>query len=247
MARTSKTAAAAKTEAQVARETIAEKIAKVLAKANGTSNEAEAATFLAKAEAMMTEHQLSFADLAELDKEDPTRPELSALTYWKSENWVGSLANALAGYYGLSAIRMTTGNQHHIAVVGRESAIETFKAMAPYLKKEVHRLSREQAKTSTETPSVISCAIGRALAIRLATLTAEAKAASEARVASGGMELVPHDAIAAIIERDFGTLKEGKSRRTRISAAAREAANSINLSGQIQADAGDTARMLAAE
>jgi hypothetical protein len=231
----------------IARESIADKIAKVMAKAESTNSAEEAATFLAKAHQMMADHQISFLDLAQLDQEDPLGHEPSALTYWKSENWVGVMANALAQYYGLSAIRITEGNQHHLLVIGRESARETFKAMGPFIKKEVHRLAREEAKR-TRTASQWATEIGKALSIRLAQMTEENRKSEESRVQEGGFALVPFDEIDALKEKLFPSgLKEGKSRKVRISARAKEVAEGINLSAQIMEEASENPFLLAAE
>lgn len=230
------------------RETMATKINRLLDKAASTTHEAEAATFMDKAHALMAEHQLSFSDLASLDVEDVTGYDAVALTYWKSENWVGSMAFCLARFYGLEGVRSTVGNQHSLLVIGRQSARETFKAMAPFCKKEVHRLAREKAKEDHRSASVWAGEIGKALALRLQDMKAANDKAEEERIASGGFALVPYDAIAAIKEELFPSgLKKSPTRKVRISKAAREVAEGINLAGQVGSDAADLARLLAAE
>jgi hypothetical protein len=248
MARKTSKPAEVSAEAQAIRESMAEKIAKLFAKAESTNSAAEAATFAEKARALMEAHQLSFADLAQLDKDDALGFENEGLTYWKSENWVGTMAYNLARFYGLEGVRSTHGNQHRLTIIGRESARVTFKAMAPFIKKEIHRLAREEAKR-TKTASVWATEIGKAFASRVHQLKAEADAAEATRLAEKpeSFALVPVDAIAALMAELFPETKQAPKRKSKVSARAVELAEGISFSGQIMTEASENPFLLAAE
>ena len=114
-------------------EKIAEKIQKLLAKANSSTHPEEAETFMAKAHALLEQHGLSLFDLGKLDSEDPIgrSQDKEMLRANSAASWRTMVAGQLAIYYGC---KMVTTNYRgdnftYWTVFGRESARITFMLM----------------------------------------------------------------------------------------------------------------------
>lgn len=185
--------------------TIAEKIAKIIAKANSTTSETEAETFMAKAQAMMEEHGLNLLDLGRLDAEDPIGHDEKV--YVSSDGWKDKVAGQLALYYGCRLVRDPyTRTSWSYVVFGRESARITFTLMLPYVLKQVAKMAlNEHAAGRYSSPARARTALANALAIRLHRLRQKNEDHLEAsRGAKGLNALVPVDLIKAEMDERYG-------------------------------------------
>lgn len=212
---------------------IAEKIAKILAKAENTNHAAEAESLMAKVIEMLNEHGLSMADVASADANDPVALQRDAIGFWASASYKLHLYNALARYYGCQVIYQRVGNRLSFDVAGRESARVTFLMMAPFIDKQVNAAARELiAEGHSSTMSRATRAIGNALTIRIGRLIVEQTKVSETIRAERGFGLVPVDQVRAVIEEAYPSLKQSKGRGIRTSSAAKEKASSISFHRQ---------------
>lgn len=223
------------------------KIAALLAKANGTDNENEAAVFAAKAHEMLEQYQLNLFDLGEAD---PMGKEGIHKGNGSTPTWKGHLINQLANYYGCKIIR----NRFHdgsweMNLHGRESARITVQLMVPFIfdqcRAEAKRLKKEGHDGTVEH---ITRLIANALTNRVFRLAEEQKA--ETARAAGDMEdasvrartarnaLVIVKELDAYIESLYSSLKQGKGRAKMSSASAREAAERVSLNRQMSNGAG---------
>ena len=74
---------------------IIDRIRKVLAKAEGTDNSAEADMLMAKVNSMLREHNLELLDIETAGSDDPLGVDRNADHCWKSNSWV-QLTNILS-------------------------------------------------------------------------------------------------------------------------------------------------------
>lgn len=78
-------------------EKMVEKVQKLLAKAEGTTNEHEAATFMAAAQRLMLEHAIEEGMLAKADPARKTRPIVRTMEFGKNQTGIKALRMLLAG------------------------------------------------------------------------------------------------------------------------------------------------------
>ncbi len=76
---------------------IIEKIQKLLAQAEGTTNEHEAATFMAAAQRLMLQHAIEEGMLAKADPARKTRPIVRTMEFGKNQTGIKALRTLLAG------------------------------------------------------------------------------------------------------------------------------------------------------
>ena len=81
----------------MANEKMVDKIQKLLAKAEGTTNEHEAATFMAAAQRLMLEHAIEEGMLAKADPLRKTRPIVRTMEFGKNQTGIKALRYLLAG------------------------------------------------------------------------------------------------------------------------------------------------------
>jgi hypothetical protein len=195
---------------------IADKIAKIIAKADSSTHPEEAEAFMAKAHAMMEQHGLSLLDLGRLDSDDPVGKDLNAYHNNNVDHWRYQVGGALANYYGCRIIGEKTftdrgqarGRYWH--VFGRESARITFTVMWPFVDRQVMAMAREAHKAGvySSIPKART-AIGKALAIRLYDMV---EVQEERRENDTGLNaLVPVDIIQAEIDATFSNVKKGRA------------------------------------
>lgn len=132
-------------------EKIIDKIRKLLAKANGTTNEAEAAVFAAKAREMMIQHQLDQTDV-EQDAEGSPEIDVTYVEVKYDTPWARQLCYWLAKYYlcGMYRSRRTGSISAAYVIVGRESRRAVVAEMFEYLQKTVYRLSNVAARVAVD-------------------------------------------------------------------------------------------------
>lgn len=237
-------------------DSIVNKIKALLAKAASTEFEAEAEVFLAKAHELMEKHQLSAEDL---ERDDPVGHEE---TYERADrggvDWDFSLMFGVADYFGCQAIRLPPdrrNRRYRIGLVGRESARVTATEMHKYLIRTVRRMAREKEGTREFrrfreidgryywtgqylNADQIARLLGNALKERLHQLAYEARPKNDAPTVSGKNALVTLDRVVALYNEIYPDAIAIRGNGGYSTGNARELANQINLSRQVDAAAG---------
>lgn len=213
-----------------------DKIRKIIAKAEGTDNAAEAEMLMAKAHKLLEEHNYTLLDVAE--DTDPIATQKSGTHAWTSNSWVTTLANQLAKYYGCSLVLSRTGNKRNHYVTGRESARVTFELMLPFILKQVRAAARAIQAQEGGGLGKHERRVGNELASRIFVMNRENDQREQARVARGERALVPVDMVALVEKEHFGNLSASKGRPRARSAAARNAAAGISLNRQTGSSGG---------
>lgn len=209
-------------------EAIKEKIAKLLAKAEGTNNEAEAAAFLAKVNELLERHQIAMHEIRDLKVDnDPMGMTVSDVKLYASMSWAPSLCASLAAFYGCKTVRTRTGaNTSKITFIGRESARITCDLMIGYIISQVRVGAKRMEGVSK---SVAERKVGDALTIRLMRLAQTNESERQVAVGKG---LIPVTDVDAYMREQFTNLKEGRGRKVRLDAQARDIAERISIHRQ---------------
>jgi len=213
------------------KDSIKAKIAALLAKAEGTDNEFEAATFMAKVNELLEKHQIEMHEIrAAQGDQDPMGKQKGETNIYASMLWARGLASGLAAYYGCRFVYWKTGNHFKYEVVGRESARMTFEMMLPFVISQVKQQARRLCvgRFNAKSQSVMEREVGQALWVRVARL---ARQAQEHRVVLTGKGLIPvSDIEAAMADLYPLGLKTAKA-KTKISYGrdAQQAADKVSL------------------
>lgn len=217
---------------------IMERIQKVLNKAQGTDNEAEAEMLMAKVQAMLEEHNFTMLDLDNLEEVDPVGTEKHVFKYRVNDSWMRKLSHAVARYYGCETVHSYDPYAKHTKMVsftGRQSNRETVKVMLPYVKK---RVLEEGRKLHKEKPfeytsdRMAARHIANAKVSQIWVLIRENEARQEELTKGTGTELVPVSEIEIAQNEAFPNLTKGRATTTRTTRAAQEAASKITLNRQ---------------
>src|SRR5690606_808930 len=150
-------------------------IAALLAKAEKTDNEFEAAAFMAKVNELLEKHQMDLHQIrthAGIEK-DPTGHNAGETNIYASMIWARDLSGVLATYYGCRLVYWRKRNHYHYEVIGRESARTTFELMLPYIISQV-RVQAKALVTMGRTKSVAEREVGHALTMRVHKMNVEA-------------------------------------------------------------------------
>lgn len=222
--------------------TIANKIAKIIAKADSTTNPEEADTFMAKAHAMMEAHGLSLLDLGRLDSEDPIGTSRDCASVSASYGCARAVATQLASYYGCELVYTAykQENKFKFHVCGRESARITFQLMFPYVWRQVADLARKDFKAGNHKTRMSALnAVANALTLRIARLVAEQKDRRKEDLAGKGLNaLVPVDLIEQELRNAFPRARVGRASKMRTNESARKAADKVSFNRQTNAAPG---------
>lgn len=210
-------------------DSIKKKIAALLAKAEGTDNEFEADTFMAKVNELLERHQMELHEIRAMGDDDPLGHEFGTFKCYASMSWVKMLAHNLALYYGCSTIWSKKGNHFHYQVVGRDSARVTFELMLPFVVTQLRRAATKMANETGVTNAIAQRQIAHALTIRVFNLY---QANQQVRSDLAGKGLIPVTDIQAYMKETFSNLREGKARTLKTSMTAREHADRISLAAQ---------------
>lgn len=218
---------------------IADKISKIIAKADSTTSPAEAAAFMEKAHKMMREHGLNLLDLGKL-AEDPLEMQRDAVTTDARQTWARLVAAKLARYYGCDFVWYKRGNHIFYDVAGRESARVTFIMMLPFVCKQVRSIGnaahrRGEYKSAGEAHRKV----GQALAMRIHCMTPE----KDEHRGSGLNALVPVDLIQGMID-DEGA-EEARPMNVSYDHNARELAKEVSINVQTTAADGNAKKLAA--
>jgi hypothetical protein len=226
-------------------DSIKNKIAALLAKAEGTDNEHEQDAFMAKVNELLERHQIEMHEIrkmAGLDK-DP----LSKMTgdIPSSHEWPTHVGFELAWFYGAELVRhkrtwkefnaIGTKQYRKISytytVVGRESACVTFDMMYPFVLSQVRQQARRFAKKTGLSMAKAERSVGMALVDRINKLRYADKQRREANERNA---LVPVDDLKAYVDSMF-TIKMIKDPDAPIYDGADEYAAGVSLNQQTDA------------
>lgn len=224
------------------KEKIADKIRKILAKAESVVGTPEAESLMSMAEEMLHQHNLTMLDLNTLDKDDPVDTDFEAVKYRVNDSWMNVLAGQVAHLYGCYPVVSRDHRTRHtkfMSVTGRLSNRTTFKLMMPFIKKQVlvtgRNLHREDPQ-SYSSERVAQRRVANALSIRIARMVEGNEIAEQNRVSKGGTALVPVDLIDAMVKEHFPNLRKARRTSRSTDGKARDAAGNISLYRQTGSD-----------
>jgi hypothetical protein len=116
--------------------TIVERIANLLALAEGTSNPNEAAVAAAQAQRLMTKHQIKRADIEGSD-DDIRHDDEALFTGKRIKSWLIALANGVAKSNGCMTVVARDETTNRVFLIGREEDIAVSRALFKYLRREI--------------------------------------------------------------------------------------------------------------
>jgi len=214
------------------RESIKTKIAALLAKAEGTDNEFEAQTFMAKVNELLEKHQIEMHEIRQAQgDQDPMGKQTGETNVYASMLWARDLGGMLARYYGCRYVYYRRGNHFDYEVVGRESARMTFELMFPFIITQVRLQAKHLCVGSynVASKSVMEREVGQALIVRIARMVKDAEAQ---RVVLTGKGLIPVSDLDAAMADFYPVLKTAKNKPLRFSGDAWNAAQKVSLHHQ---------------
>jgi hypothetical protein len=215
---------------------IAAKIQRIIAKADSSTSENEADTFMTKAHALMEAHGLSLLDLGKLDSDDPIGHDRD--TYISSDPWKDKIGYDLARYYGAELITKPTGRtQRSYFVFGRLSARATFSLMLPFVLRQVATLALAEHRAHRyPNAAKARTALANALCIRLKGLTRDNQHRVTATNGKSSLNaLVPVDLIQQEIDQEFTKVTPSRAKFTTDFNAVKKA-ETVSLNRQTSAD-----------
>jgi len=216
-------------------ESLKDKIAKLLAKAEGTDNPAEASAFMEKVNALLEANQIEMHEIRERmgnkADADPIGKEKGATNLYASMLWARQLAGALSRYYGCRMVYWKVGNHFNYELVGRVSARTTFELMLPFVITQVKLQARklDGGVYNAKSRSVLERQVGQALEVRIARMTRENDAH---RVVLTGKGLIPFDNMDEMMKVFFPNVASKKAKPITLDRDAVEAAKNISLNVQ---------------
>lgn len=189
-------------------EAIGEKIKKLLALAANNPSQAESASALAKAQALMTEHKIEQATLENsAPNEEDIFSGLGAEEGVTGAYWKVTLASALG--YANGVFIYKSGKT--IGLVGKKSNIQTLTYMFQYCLSEIERLSKANCKGlghSYANDFKRGCVSAISEAIRLERANLERRMREQAAAVNGERGLIVLNNAIAKINRDFDLAKQ---------------------------------------
>ena len=212
---------------------IADKITKMIAKAESSTHAEEADAFMSKVHKMMEDYGLSLLDLGRLNSDDPVSVDREAYTILKSGNsWAREVLCALSEYYGCEHCYFVGHKEVRFCLAGRKSAQVTFKLMAGFILRQVRKMANDAAKRGLfESPSKGRTSIGNALALRVSRLAYEMRAKDSAS-ASSVNALVPVDMNKAALKEAYENIRIVKARDVKMDLMGHLLASEVSLNLQ---------------
>lgn len=215
------------------RNRLIDKLTKMLAKAEGTTNKAEAETFMHKVHQLLEQHNISLHELGDTD--DPIHRDDKELEVSRSLSYAVHLLPALGAYYGCEVVFHRGHKKNRFICFGRQSATMTFHLMAPFVLSQVRAQARQLEKEGKiETYGKGLTAVANALTYRLNRLYWENKERDEERVATGERALVSVDRVEALVAEHYPELKQNNHKPQGTTRAAVDAANKIGIHRQTE-------------
>lgn len=207
---------------------IKNRIRAILAKAESTEHEGEAAVFMAKAQELMEKYQV---ELFELHTEDPIGVTMGCEGQQGPPKYKTDVQCYLARYYGCRGITTGTTKHWRVELVGPESARITTEIMTDFVWAQVCKEASHLAKTHPgKNRAMWIRDIAKALCVRLYQLS-KAKETQPAKEGTS-YSLVVVDAVANYLALHYPKLKTGKAKTVSYAKAAGEAANNIKINQQ---------------
>lgn len=214
-------------------DSIKNKIAALLAKAEGTDNIYEQDAFMAKVNELLERHQIEMHEIRKAGTDsDPLHHIETTIT--RAHEWPSQVGWALARYYGCKMLRWSipgTKAQYRIRVVGRQSACVTFDLMLPFVISQVRQQSRAFSRETMLSAAKAERSVGIALSQRIWGMVPQN---DERRSDLGGTALVPVDDLDAYIAELFGKPKKARPLNNAIYAGADEYADKVSLTTQVE-------------
>lgn len=155
-----------------------ERIAKLLALAEGTNNPNEAAVAAAQAQRLMTKHQIARSDIAD-DSDGIKRDETPLFTGKRIKPWLIALANGISQSNGCMTV-VATAETNRVHIVGRVEDITVVRVLFQYLRREIeHHVRIAKAAGFLWGPHVNQFRLGAVVAVSRAMELARKQAADE--------------------------------------------------------------------
>lgn len=228
------------------KETILERVAKLLALSN-SPNENEAAAALAKAHELLAAHNLSLSEV-NMDSDKPVIEEIGHMTAESKAGaqWVRQIWQAACRLYFCEYAYSRGNHRTYHWIIGSASNSQTACAMAEYLTKTVIRLANEASKNNSDpyiSKGRFNNSFRTGCAMRL--VSRMRKMRSEAETPSsknpGNLPMLYKQTQEALDDYSKNNLGTTKSKSRAISAsssaglrAGREAGNSVGLHTQVE-------------
>jgi hypothetical protein len=209
------------------------KISALLAKAEGTDNEFEAATFMAKVNELMERYQIERHELG--DETDAMGHQRGDFNFYASMTWAKLLIGQVARFYGTNLVTWKLGNHFKYDVIGRESARVTTELMIPFIVTQVRQKAGMMARDTGKTRAICEREIGQALALRLHN---EVQKDAARRAEHAKNALIPVNENESYMKATYSDLKTAKAKTIRTSATARDHADKISIRHQAPNAAG---------
>ena len=225
------------------------KIAKLLAKAQGTDNENEAAAFMAKVEEMLDEYQLEHWQIT--SHADPMGFDMLYEGTSSSPTWQRHLLGATAQYYGCKMVRRRglwklkktgkggSSDNFELDVIGRESSRVTVQLMYPFIVEQCRQAGRKLWNEGHGgTADQLTRRVANALVFRIYRLIDERERAPVTAVSTSknARALVVVNEIKAFVDGQYGKLSSGIARARSTTHAATQAASGISIERQVRGE-----------
>lgn len=210
---------------------IKQKIAALLAKADGTDNQFEAAIFMAKVNELLEKYQLDLAEC--VGASDPLGRQMGTTNIYASMTWARDLVGPLCRFYGARVIYGHRNKNHFpYSVVGRESARMTAEIMLPFVISQIKQRAKTFAKEQGITPAVAEREIGHGVRLRILNDLAKVEARRAELKTSDGTALIPINEVDAYLLEAAPDTQPVKPSKIKTTNSAYEEAQRVSLNVQ---------------
>lgn len=213
---------------------IRDKIRALLAKAQASEHEGEAALFFAKAQELMEDHQV---ELFELHTEDPMGQTVGGFYQSGPTSYKSKVQVSLAYFYGAEAVLRGTSKRWEVVLVGPESSRMTTEIMTEYVWAQVCKEGGKLAHQGRYNRGEAIRHIVNALLVRIAQEMNRRKVEPAREGTSRSLVVV--GALKAYMDKAFGETTEAKWRGPKsLKQSAVDAAKNISLNHQVHTGKG---------
>lgn len=156
--------------------TVLERVARLLALSDGTSNPNEAAVAAAQAQRLMTRHRLSRADVVERRDEIRAHGDRPLFVGKRLRSWLLALAQAVTRNNGcFSVLVRDSSGRKSLVVVGRIEDVDLVRYVFTYVRREIDRVTKHYRRAG------VFWERGSETRFRLGAVTAVSMAMAKAR------------------------------------------------------------------
>lgn len=208
---------------------IKDQISKLLAKANGTDNNAEAAAFMAKVEDLLEKHQLEMGDIVKTDAIDRTVIFVAPKT---PRPWQTHVPFAIARYFGCQMFTVPQRQATLCVAVGRESTRVTTELMMGFILEQLREQAAAYRKETFFSSRKSMDDVCAAFIFRINTLIHARHTVAEAH-GSKERALVLIDEADAWLKANEANLQKGKAVKLETTMEAKEFADRVKLDRHI--------------